>query len=108
MDLGELAWYFLTVACLAAVGFTRDLARRKKNRKYLILAVAPVAWLTYVVGLLAFRIAVDVYRHLAETVFGVWALATYCLWERGNEYKRQVDRLEEQLSAQGRAAEARN
>lgn len=108
MTVGDLPLYLVTIACLAAVGLTSDLARRRRNKKYLLLAVLPAGWLTYVAGFLIFRIAIIIYRHLAEIAFGGWTLATYYFWERGNEYKRQTISLQEQLSMKSQNTEATN
>ena len=90
-DIRFFGWFMLTGLCLGAMGMIRDWANRRKTKWLLAFGVVPLAVLSYEAWFIFKKVALDVRHNWRIYFFVLWIVLTYYLWERGNEYKRQLE-----------------
>src|ERR1700730_11801944 len=89
-DIVGVLWFVGTVLCMAAVGQIRRWAYLRRNRWLLLFLIPPVAVLVYEGWFVLKVVTRDVARNWLGW-FGLgWGALTWYLWERGNEYKKDV------------------
>jgi hypothetical protein len=87
-DLQYVGWYVLTVLCMFAVGAIRQEAVDRKWLHWFL--IPPGAVLLYEAWYVFKKIGLEVWHNWQFYFFVLWVGLTYYLWERGNEYKRQL------------------
>jgi hypothetical protein len=89
-DLQFVGWFMLTGICLFTVGEIRYRAARYQRKWLLWFLILPGAVLSCEAWFILKGVALDVRHNWRIYFFVLWIGLTYYLWERGNEYKRQL------------------
>jgi|SRR5690242_11693374 len=89
-DLVFFGWFMLTGVCLFTIGEIRYRAALYHRKWLLWFLILPGAVLSYEAWFFLKGIARDVRHNWRIYFFVLWIGLTYYLWERGNEYKRQL------------------
>ena len=90
-DLQFLGWFMLTGFCLFTIGEIRYRAARYHRKWLLWFLILPGAVLSCEAWFVLKGLARDVRHNWRIYFFVLWIGLTYYLWERGNEYKRQLE-----------------
>jgi hypothetical protein len=94
-NLRFFTWLVLVFFCLFAVGSIRNLAARRNKPHLLWLLLLPSGPLVYIAFLFLRRVMSDLVAEWRETAIIAWVILTLWLWVRGERYKQDAKRAQE-------------